>query len=69
MRFQLGAQLVRLLSQAGTGYFYVKKRNPKKNPVKLEMMKCVLLDGILAQVPTPAPSVLFSCPALKLEPL
>jgi large subunit ribosomal protein L33 len=36
---KLGAQLVRLLSQAGTGYFYVKKRNPKKNPVKLEMMK------------------------------
>eukprot|EP00793_Prasinoderma_coloniale_P002375 PRCOL_00001856-RA len=36
---KIGAQLVRLLSQAGTGFFYVKKRNPKKNPVKLEMMK------------------------------
>eukprot|EP00740_Mantoniella_antarctica_P023389 CAMPEP_0198684796 /NCGR_PEP_ID=MMETSP1468-20131203/12728_1 /TAXON_ID=1461545 /ORGANISM="Mantoniella sp, Strain CCMP1436" /LENGTH=58 /DNA_ID=CAMNT_0044429871 /DNA_START=191 /DNA_END=367 /DNA_ORIENTATION=+ len=34
-----GALLVKLVSTAATGYFYVKRRNPKKNPVKLEFMK------------------------------
>lgn len=31
--------LVRLESSAGTGYFYVKRRNPKKNPDKIKVMK------------------------------
>ena len=30
---------VKLVSTAATGYFYVKRRNPKKNPMKLEFMK------------------------------
>ena len=34
-----GAILVKLVSTAATGFFYVKRRNPKKNPVKLEFMK------------------------------
>ncbi|KAL1812813.1 hypothetical protein ACET3Z_022878 [Daucus carota] len=32
------SQLIRLVSSAGTGFFYVKKKNPK-NPVKLEFRK------------------------------
>lgn len=31
--------LVRLSSTAGTGYFKVKKRNPKKQPDKLSFRK------------------------------
>lgn len=34
-----GAILVKLVSTAATGFFYVKRRNPKKNPIKLEFMK------------------------------
>ncbi|EEH52107.1 uncharacterized protein MICPUCDRAFT_22604 [Micromonas pusilla CCMP1545] len=34
-----GAILVKLLSTAETGFFYVKRRNPKKNPVPLEFVK------------------------------
>lgn len=30
---------VKLLSTADTGYFYVAKRNPRKNPEKLEKKK------------------------------
>lgn len=32
-------QLFKLESSAGTGYFRVVARNPKKNPNKLEMKK------------------------------
>ena len=31
--------LVKMLSTADTGFFYVKKRNPKKQPEKMEMKK------------------------------
>lgn len=31
--------LIRLMSNAGTGYFYVKKKNPKNMLHKLELMK------------------------------
>nr|AAU93952.1 50S ribosomal protein L33 [Helicosporidium sp. ex Simulium jonesi] len=31
--------LVKLLSSAGTGFFYVAKKNPRKNPKKLEFVK------------------------------
>lgn len=31
--------LVKMLSTADTGFFYVKKRNPKKQPEKMEMRK------------------------------
>lgn len=31
--------LVKLLSSAGTGYFYVRKRNPRKQTEKLKFMK------------------------------
>ncbi|MBI1206760.1 MAG: 50S ribosomal protein L33 [Azospirillum sp.] len=31
--------LIRLVSSAGTGYFYVKKKNPKKTTEKLEFRK------------------------------
>ena len=34
-----GSILVRLVSAAGTGFFYVKKKNPKKLPGKLEFRK------------------------------
>mgnify|MGYP001157287857 FL=1 len=34
-----GAILVKLVSSAATGFFYVKRRNPKKLPQKLEFMK------------------------------
>lgn len=30
---------VKMLSTAGTGFFYVKKRNPRKQPEKMEMRK------------------------------
>ena len=31
--------LVKLLSTAGTGYFYVARKNPRKLPQKLEFVK------------------------------
>jgi len=31
--------LIRLMSQAGTGYYYVKRKNPKTLPHKLQLMK------------------------------
>jgi large subunit ribosomal protein L33 len=31
--------LIRLLSSAGTGFFYVKKKNPKKQTEKLAFKK------------------------------
>lgn len=34
-----GAELVKLESTAGTGYFYVARRNPAKYPEKLEFKK------------------------------
>ncbi|GAQ83128.1 Pentatricopeptide repeat domain containing protein [Klebsormidium nitens] len=34
-----GAILVKLLSAANTGYFYVKRKNPRKMPDKLAFMK------------------------------
>jgi large subunit ribosomal protein L33 len=30
---------IKLLSSAGTGYFYVTKKNPRKMPEKLELRK------------------------------
>ncbi len=30
---------IRLVSQAGTGYTYVKRKNPKNVPHKLQLMK------------------------------
>ena len=34
-----GAVLVRLVSTLDTGFFYVKRKNPKKIPHKLEFRK------------------------------
>jgi len=34
-----GSILVKLLSTAGTGFFYVKRKNPKSIPYKLEFRK------------------------------
>jgi large subunit ribosomal protein L33 len=31
--------LIKLVSGAGTGYFYVKKKNPRTIPHKLQFMK------------------------------
>lgn len=31
--------LIKLLSTAGTGYFYVKRKNPRKLPQKLQFLK------------------------------
>jgi large subunit ribosomal protein L33 len=31
--------VVKMLSTADTGFFYVKKRNPRKQPEKMEMRK------------------------------
>lgn len=31
--------LIKLLSTAGTGFFYVKKKNPRTLPQKLEFVK------------------------------
>jgi large subunit ribosomal protein L33 len=31
--------LIKLLSSAGTGYFYVKKKNPRNLPNKLQFVK------------------------------
>lgn len=33
------AMLVKLVSTAGTGFYYVKKRNPKRYPNKLAFKK------------------------------
>ena len=38
-RAQTQALLVKLLSSAGTGYFYVAKKNPRKTTEKLEFRK------------------------------
>ncbi|KAJ8905393.1 hypothetical protein NDN08_001900 [Rhodosorus marinus] len=37
--------LIKLLSEAGTGYFYMRRKNPKNLPHKLQLMK---LDPIVA---------------------
>jgi large subunit ribosomal protein L33 len=31
--------LIRMVSSAGTGFFYVKKKNPRKTTEKMEMRK------------------------------
>lgn len=31
--------LIKLLSTAGTGYFYVKRKNPRNLPQKLQFLK------------------------------
>ena len=36
---KLGSTLIKMISEAGTGYFYVTKKNPKKMPNKLQLMK------------------------------
>ena len=39
MALKKGLVLVKLLSTAGTGFFFVKKKNPKKLTRKLSFMK------------------------------
>ncbi|KAM7463011.1 hypothetical protein LguiA_031132 [Lonicera macranthoides] len=34
-----GSMFIRLVSAAGTGFFYVKRKNPRKLPTKLEFRK------------------------------
>lgn len=34
-----GAILIKLVSSAGTGFFYVKKKNPRRLTSKLQFMK------------------------------
>nr|ABK21866.1 unknown [Picea sitchensis] len=34
-----GSILIRLVSSPGTGFFYVKRKNPRKLPEKLEFRK------------------------------
>lgn len=36
---KLGQILIKLVSQAGTGYFYVTKKNPRNVPYKLARVK------------------------------
>jgi len=36
---KLGQILIKLVSQAGTGYFYVTKKNPRNVPYKLQRIK------------------------------
>lgn len=36
---KLATILVKLASTAGTGFFYVKRKNPRKLPDKLQFMK------------------------------
>lgn len=48
--------LVKLLSTAGTGYFYVKRKNPRKLTAKLQFVK---YDPVVRQ------HVLFSETKLK----
>jgi len=31
--------LIKMVSSEGTGYFYVKRKNPKKKPEKLKLKK------------------------------
>jgi len=39
MKKKVKTVLVKMLSQAGTGFFYVIKKNPVQNPRKLVMRK------------------------------
>ena len=36
---KLGGALIRLLSEAGTGYFYVTRKNARRTPTKLQLVK------------------------------
>ena len=36
---KLASALIRLVSEAGTGYFYVTRKNAKRTPQKLQLMK------------------------------
>ncbi|KAI8469306.1 MAG: ribosomal protein L33 [Monoraphidium minutum] len=36
---KLGQILIKLVSQAGTGFFYVTKKNPRNVPHKLQRVK------------------------------
>ncbi len=36
---KVGSMLIKLVSQAGTGFFYVTKKNPRNTPYKLQLMK------------------------------
>lgn len=36
---KVGQILIKLVSQAATGYFYVTKKNPRNVPYKLQRMK------------------------------
>jgi large subunit ribosomal protein L33 len=36
---KVGRLLVKLLSAAGTGFFYVTKKNPRNTPYKLALVK------------------------------
>jgi len=36
---KLGQILIKLVSQAGTGFFYVAKKNPRNVPYKLQRVK------------------------------
>jgi large subunit ribosomal protein L33 len=36
---KIGQILIKLVSQAGTGFFYVTKKNPRNVPYKLQRMK------------------------------
>eukprot|EP00877_Chromochloris_zofingiensis_P010783 jgi/Chrzof1/5959/Cz16g21290.t1 len=38
-RKKLGQILIKLVSQAGTGFFYVTKKNPRNVPYKLQRVK------------------------------
>ena len=36
---KLGSMLIKLVSQAATGYFYVARKNPRNVPHKLQLVK------------------------------
>jgi large subunit ribosomal protein L33 len=36
---KVGQMLIKLVSQAGTGYFYVTRKNPRNVPYKLQRIK------------------------------
>lgn len=36
---KVGSMLIKLISQAGTGFFYITKKNPRNTPYKLQLMK------------------------------
>lgn len=36
---KLGQMLIKLVSQAGTGFFYVTRKNPRNVPYKLQLVK------------------------------